>query len=299
MPPATATGTGPSWSSCAGEGAGTVLIDPVACPDLSALDAALAGVEAVLHAASQDLPCLAELGLPAAPAVRHRARRAAARLPAGRPRHAGGDRARLHAGKGALGGGLVHPAAAHRVAPLRRAGRRGPGRAARRPGRPSWPSRARPSGPGRSSPRCSRPSRQPPRPDPWRRTSGIHRVHTPPGPGRRPRALARARQDRTRRDLSPGRVLPDSAIVEAARGLPGSERDLTELPGFRGRGARRHASEWRRAVNRARAQAEPNLPGHGVPAARGPAARPPLGGAGPGGRPAARGRAHGGRRGRR
>src|SRR5262245_40879622 len=43
-------------------GAGTVLIDPIACPDLSALDAALAGGEAVLHAASQDLPCLAELG---------------------------------------------------------------------------------------------------------------------------------------------------------------------------------------------------------------------------------------------
>jgi len=44
------------------EGAGTVLIDPVACPDLSGVNRALAGVEAVLHAASQDLPCLAELG---------------------------------------------------------------------------------------------------------------------------------------------------------------------------------------------------------------------------------------------
>ena len=43
-------------------GAGTVLIDPIACPDLSGLDAALADVEAVLHAASQDLPCLAEIG---------------------------------------------------------------------------------------------------------------------------------------------------------------------------------------------------------------------------------------------
>ena len=43
-------------------GAGTVLIDPVACPGLSGLDAALAGTEAVLHAASQDLPCLAEVG---------------------------------------------------------------------------------------------------------------------------------------------------------------------------------------------------------------------------------------------
>ena len=44
------------------EGSGTVLIDPVACPDLSALDAALAPAEIVLHAAGQDLPCLAELG---------------------------------------------------------------------------------------------------------------------------------------------------------------------------------------------------------------------------------------------
>ena len=43
-------------------GAGTVLIDPIACPDLSGVDAALADAEAVLHAASQDLPCLAEVG---------------------------------------------------------------------------------------------------------------------------------------------------------------------------------------------------------------------------------------------
>ena len=44
------------------QGAGTVLIDPIACADLSGLDEVLAGTEAVLHAASQDLPCLAELG---------------------------------------------------------------------------------------------------------------------------------------------------------------------------------------------------------------------------------------------
>ncbi|HMO11725.1 MAG TPA: ribonuclease D, partial [Actinotalea sp.] len=41
-------------------GAGTWLIDPVALPDLSELDEALRGVEWVLHAASQDLPGLAE-----------------------------------------------------------------------------------------------------------------------------------------------------------------------------------------------------------------------------------------------
>ena len=44
------------------EGAGTCLIDPVACPDLSGIDLALADTEAVLHAAGQDLPCLTELG---------------------------------------------------------------------------------------------------------------------------------------------------------------------------------------------------------------------------------------------
>src|SRR4029077_3557848 len=43
-------------------GAGTVLIDPVACPDLSGIDEVLSDAEAVLHAASQDLACLAELG---------------------------------------------------------------------------------------------------------------------------------------------------------------------------------------------------------------------------------------------
>ena len=48
---------------------GTYLIDPVALApagelaDLSALSHALAGCEWVLHAASQDLPCLAEVGL--------------------------------------------------------------------------------------------------------------------------------------------------------------------------------------------------------------------------------------------
>jgi ribonuclease D len=109
-----------------------------------------------------------------------------------------------------------------------------------------------------------------PRPDPWRRTSGIHRVHT-----RRGMAMVRElwlERDRIarRRDLSPGRVLPDAAIVEAARMLPGTQHDLTEIPGFRGRGARRHAGEWRRAVARAQAQPEPNLPGTASPLPEGP-----------------------------
>ncbi|WP_139123147.1 ribonuclease D, partial [Cellulosimicrobium cellulans] len=45
------------------EGAGTALIDPVALPDLSPLRAAIGDAEWVLHAASQDLPGLAEHGV--------------------------------------------------------------------------------------------------------------------------------------------------------------------------------------------------------------------------------------------
>jgi ribonuclease D len=44
-------------------GAGTVLIDPIGLDDLSGLADVLNPLEWVLHAASQDLPCLAELGL--------------------------------------------------------------------------------------------------------------------------------------------------------------------------------------------------------------------------------------------
>src|SRR4051795_7822902 len=45
------------------DGAGTVLLDPAALPDLSAVGGALADTEWVLHAASQDLPCLADVGM--------------------------------------------------------------------------------------------------------------------------------------------------------------------------------------------------------------------------------------------
>ena len=50
-------------------GSGTHLVDPIAVPDLGVLAEALAGTEWVLHAASQDLPCLREIGLGAARVV--------------------------------------------------------------------------------------------------------------------------------------------------------------------------------------------------------------------------------------
>ena len=250
-------------------GAGTILIDPVACPDLSGLDAALADAEVVLHAASQDLPCLAELGF--------RPRRLFDTELAGRllgfPR----------VGLGALVESVLgwtlekgHAAADWSARPL-------PAELLRyaaldvellvelqdalavmlaAQGKTEWARQefaavlaAKPPGP---------------RPDPWRRTSGIHRVHT-----RRGLAIVRElweERDKIarRRDLSPGRVLPDTAIVEAARTLPGSQADLTDLPGFQNRGARRHVTAWRRAVQRVRGQADHSLPGPAMPPPEGP-----------------------------
>jgi ribonuclease D len=250
-------------------GAGTVLIDPVACPDLSALDAALAGCEAVLHAASQDLPCLAELG--------YRPRtlfdtELAGRL-LGYPRVGLGVLVETVLGFSLEKG---HAAADWSTRPLptewlRYAAldvevlvelRDALAAELAEQGKTGWARQEFAAVLAAGPP--------PPRPDPWRRTSGIHRVHT-----RRGMAVVRElwlERDKIarRRDVSPGRVLPDSAIVEAARVLPGSKRDLAELPGFRNRGARRHTTQWRRAVDRARAQAESNLPGTTSPAPEGP-----------------------------
>ena len=44
-------------------GAGTWLLDPAACPDLRPVADAVQDTEWILHAATQDLPCLAEVGL--------------------------------------------------------------------------------------------------------------------------------------------------------------------------------------------------------------------------------------------
>ena len=45
------------------EGSGSALVDPIAFDDLQALNEALGDAEWILHAATQDLPCLTELGL--------------------------------------------------------------------------------------------------------------------------------------------------------------------------------------------------------------------------------------------
>ncbi|MBY0285755.1 MAG: ribonuclease D [Mycobacteriaceae bacterium] len=92
----------------------------------------------------------------------------------------------------------------------------------------------------------------PTRRDRWRRTSGIHKI-------RDARALAAVRELWTtrdhiaqRRDIAPGRILPDAAIVNAATVDPDTVEKLTALPVFGGSRQRRMAHVWLEALARAR-----------------------------------------------
>lgn len=93
--------------------------------------------------------------------------------------------------------------------------------------------------------------------DRWRRTSGIHKV-------RDRRGLAAVRELWTvrdkiaaRRDIAPGRILPDSAIVAAAIANPTTAEELLALPVFGGPKQRRSAATWLAALAAARDNPEP------------------------------------------
>jgi ribonuclease D len=108
-----------------------------------------------------------------------------------------------------------------------------------------------------------------PRVEPWRRTSGIHRLRN-----RRQlagvRALWEARDAMARRrDTAPGRILPDAAIVAAVQAAPKDAEELVQLPVFGGRATRRHASTWFGALQEAARLPEDALP-LPVPAVDGP-----------------------------
>lgn len=246
------------------EGAGTALVDPAALPDLSELGETLADAEWVLHAAGQDLPCLAEVGL--------RPRRIfdtelGSRL-------AGFQRVGLAAVvEQLLGLGLAkeHSAVDWSTRPLpepwlRYAAldvevlvdvRHGLAAELERQGKLAWALEEFAAVAAAPPPA--------PRVDPWRRTSQLHRV-------RNRRQLAAVRELWTARDalareqdVSPGRILPDSAIVAAATTTAATARDLLAVPGFIGRGARKHATVWFDALTRARRIADADLPPHTLP----------------------------------
>ena len=99
-----------------------------------------------------------------------------------------------------------------------------------------------------------------PRVEAWRRTSGMHRVRGRRGLGA-VRALWETRdQLAERRDVTPGRIIPDSAIVAAAQALPETRDQLLAVKGFHGRGAERYAARWVAALKAVAALDESELP---------------------------------------
>ncbi len=241
------------------QGAGTVLVDPLPFDDLAVIDTAVADAEWVLHAASQDLACLGELGM--------RPRRLFDTELAGRL--AGFERVGLGAMvERVLGFTLEkgHSAADWSTRPLPAAWltyaaldvellielRDALAAELQAQGKAGWAEEEF------AALAASKPAA--PRTEPWRRTSGIHRVRSARGLAR-VRALWEARDDLARRrDLAPGRVLPDSAIVAAAQADPADERALLTLPVFSGRATRRLASTWLGALHQVRDLTEPQLP---------------------------------------
>jgi ribonuclease D len=242
------------------EGAGTVLIDPIPLAGgLDALAAALTGPEWVLHAASQDLPCLAELNLRPTSLFDTEL---AGRL-AGFERVALGTMVerqlgyQLEKGHGAadwsqrpLPPDWLNYAAldVELLVPLRDSLER----ELAEQGKLDWALAEF------EAVRTAPPSR--PRPEPWRRTSGIHRIRNPRQLAA-VRALWEVRDEVARdRDVAPGRILPDRAVVEAAMTDPADEGELVKLPVFRGRAQRRMAGVWAGALRTARALTRAELP---------------------------------------
>jgi ribonuclease D len=88
--------------------------------------------------------------------------------------------------------------------------------------------------------------------DPWRKTSGLHQI-------RDRRQLAAVRElwlERDalaqKRDVAPGRLIPDSALVAAAKAMPTTVPQLLGTKGFHGRAAQREAPRWLRCIAAAR-----------------------------------------------
>jgi ribonuclease D len=259
---------------------GTVLIDPRALPDLSELGAAMAGDEWVLHAASQDLPCLAELGM--------------------RPTHvfdtelAGRLLGYPKVGLGSiveevLGLSLEkgHSAADWSTRPLPEPWLRYAALDVEvlvelrdvlaeqldQHGKRAWAEEEFAALVAAPPP--------PPKVDPWRRTSGMHRLRK-----RRQLAVVRSLWERRddvarRRDIAPGRIVPDSAIVAAALAQPRTEEELVALPVWGGRSMRRQSAQWLPAITAALElpdadQPDPKTPHEGPPPARSRTDREPL-----------------------
>ncbi|MDO9456860.1 ribonuclease D [Nocardioides sp.] len=260
-------------------GSHTALIDPIAFESLAPLAEVLEGTEWILHAATQDLPCLNEIGL--YPTALFDTELAGRLL--GYPR----------VGLATLVETLLgfrmkkeHSAADWSTRPLPHAWleyaaldvevlvelRDRLAAELEETGKAEW---------ARQEFDALRSFQPTPRTDAWRRTSGLHRVR-----GRRAlgavKALWETRDElAARRDVTPGRIIPDSAIVAAAVAMPTDRAALQEVKGFHGRGADRYGARWVEALEEVAALEEDDLPtrsprGDGPPPPRAWAEKDPV-----------------------
>ena len=228
-------------------GAGTFLFDPPAIGSFSELNEVIAPEEWILHAASQDLTCLREVGLDP---TRLFDTELAARL-AGLPR----------VGLGAVVEDLlgIHLAKEHSAADW-----------STRPLPQSWlvyaaldvellvDLREALAGVLAADGKTGIAEEEFAsvltrdfvivRQEPWRRLSGVHSIRN----GRNlavARELWQARDAYAREiDTAPGRLVPDSALIAAARMLPETKRDLAALKDFTGRASRSQIDRWWNAI---------------------------------------------------
>ncbi len=240
------------------EGSGTWLVDPIEMTTLAPLQEALAGSEWILHAATQDLPCLREIGLtPTSLFDTELAGRLLGYPRVGlatlvetvlgqrmRKEHSAADWSTRPLPTpwleyAALDVEVLVELRDHIAAELEETGKA------------EWARQEFDHLLG-FEPTV--------RVDAWRRTSGVHRLR-----GRRSLGAARALWEArdaiaAERDVTPGRILPDSAIVVAATVMPTDRRALLATPGFHGRGAGRYASTWVDTLQRVREMSEDELP---------------------------------------
>jgi len=240
-------------------GAGTHLIDPIAFDDLAPLDDVVGDTEWILHAATQDLPCLREIGL--APRRLFDTELAGRLLNLRRVGLAslvenllGHTLAKEHSAVDWSSRPLPEPWLEYAALDVEVLPELRDAIAERldEAGKREWAEQEFEALLDFTGPA--------PRTEPWRRTSGIHRAR-----GRRQLAIVRALwntrdQVAASRDVAPGRVLADSAIVAIAANQPRDRSALRALSVMRHRNARRHLDEWSDAVATALNLAESDLP---------------------------------------
>jgi ribonuclease D len=243
-------------------GAGTFLFDPPAIGDFSELNEVISGEEWILHAASQDLTCLREVGLDP---TRLFDTELAARL-AGMPRVGLGtvveELLGIHLAK-------EHSAVDWSTRPLPQSWlvyaaldvellvdlREAMGRLLDEQGKTEIAAQEFTAVLAKDFAVV--------RAEPWRRLGGLHSLRG----GKAlavARALWKARDAYAREiDTAPGRLIPDSALTAVAKAMPESKRALAGLKEFTGRASRTQIDRWWAAIEEGKASTD--LPAARVP----------------------------------